>query len=204
MATTVQEYVAERGINSLMHFTRVSNLDSIMARGLVPRNTLVAEGYASFNDQYRFDQTNAVCVTIGFPNYKMFHGCKKDHPDERWVVLVIRPAALWMLDCAFCVTNAASNMVTAIPLANRKGLAAMQGMYADWPTKARADLAIPDAYPTNPQAEVLMLNGVPRNYIMGIITLNEAVRLELLMKFPGVDIRAMAAYHRWRKDYQHW
>ena len=47
MATTVQEYVAERGINSLMHFTLVANLDSIMARGLVLRDTLVAAGYAN-------------------------------------------------------------------------------------------------------------------------------------------------------------
>ncbi|WP_018905436.1 DarT ssDNA thymidine ADP-ribosyltransferase family protein [Variovorax paradoxus] len=204
MATTVQEYVAERGIKVLLHFTRAKNLASILARGLVPRNTLLLEGYTDYNDQHRIDQTDAVCLSIGFPNYKMFYGIKKDYPEETWVVLAIRPAALWTLECAFCTANAASNSVTAIPLDQRKGLAAMQAMYGDWPTQPRAELSIPDQYPTNPQAEVLMLNGVPRNYIVGIITLNEAVKQQLFAKYPGVDIRALAGYFRYRKDYAYW
>lgn len=204
MATTIQEFVAERGINALFHFTRARNLDSILARGLVPRNILRREGFDGFNDQYRIDATDAVCLSIGFPNYKMFYGIQKDHEGETWVILVIHPQALWDLDCAFCVANAASNGVTAIPLAQRKTLVAMQAMYADWPGKPRAELNIPDNYPTNPQAEVLALQGVPRQYIVAVITLNEAVRKELMDKFPGVDIRALAGYFRYRRDYAHW
>lgn len=204
MATTIQEFVAERGITALFHFTRARNLDSIFARGLVPRNILHREGFDGFNDQHRIDGTDAVCLSIGFPNYKMFYGIQKDHAGETWVILVIHPQALWDLDCAFCVANAASNGVTAIPLAQRKSVVAMQAMFADWPGKPRAELNIPDNYPTNPQAEVLALQGVPRQYIIAIITLNEAVRKELAEKFPGVDIRALAGYFRYRRDYAHW
>lgn len=204
MATTIQEFVAERGITFLMHFTRARNLDSILARGLVPRNTLILEGFDGFNDQYRIDGTDAVCLSIGFPNYKMFYGIQKDHPGETWVVLVIHPQALWDLDCAFCAANAASTGVTAIPLQQRRGLAALQAMYADWPTKSRSELNIPNNYPTNPQAEVLALQGVPRQYILGTITVNETVRQELLAKYPGVDVRAIAQYFRYRRDFVHW
>ncbi len=45
MAGTIQEYATERGINCLMHFTRASNLESILRRGLAPRDTLNPEGY---------------------------------------------------------------------------------------------------------------------------------------------------------------
>lgn len=201
---TIQAFVAERGITFLMHFTRARNLDSILARGLVPRNTLMLEGFDGFNDQYRIDGTDAVCVSIGFPNYKMFYGIQKDHAGETWVILVIHPQALWDLDCAFCAANAASNGVSAIPLQQRRGLHALQGMFADWPTKPRSELNIPNNYPTNPQAEVLALQGVPRQYILGIITVNETVRQELLAKYPGVDVRAIAQYFRYRRDFVHW
>lgn len=204
MATTIPEFVAERGINYLMHFTRASNLDSILTRGLVQRNALIAEGFNGYNDHLRIDGTDAVCLSIGFPNYKMFYGVQKDHPGETWVILVVHPQALWDLDCAFCATNAASNSVTSIPLAQRKGLAAFQAMYADWPTKSRAELNIPDFYPTNPQAEVLALQGVPRNYILTVVTLNEEVKQSLIAKYPGVDVRAIAKFFRYRTDYAHW
>jgi hypothetical protein len=204
MATTIREFVAERGIKLLMHFTRASNLPSIFTRGLVPRNTLAQEGFDAFNDQYRIDGTDAVCLSIDFPNYKMFYGVQKDHADETWVIICIHPQALWDLDCAFCTANAASNGVTAIPLNQRRTLSAMQAMYMDWPGKARSELNLPDNYPTNPQAEVLALQGVPKKYIVGILTLNEVVRQELMAKFPGVEMRALAGYFRYRRDFAHW
>lgn len=204
MATTIEEFVAERGIKLLMHFTRAKNLASILARGLVPRNTLALEGFDGFNDQYRIDGTDAVCLSIDFPNYKMFYGIQKDHAGEDWVILCIHPQALWDLDCAFCTANAASNGVTAIPLDQRRTLAAMQAMYADWPGKARSELNLPDNYPTNPQAEVLALQGVPRRYIVGILALNEVTRQELMAKYPGVEVRSNAGYFRYRRDFAHW
>jgi hypothetical protein len=204
MATTIQEFATERSINYLMHFTRARNLNSILARGLVPRDTLLLEGFDAFNDQHRLDGTHAVCMSIGFPNYKMFYGCQKDNAGETWVILVISPRVLWELDCAFCAANAASNGVTAVPLGQRKGLAAMQAMFADWPSKARAELGLPDNYPTNPQAEVLSLQGVPARYFLGVIVLNEAAKQEVLARHPGLDVRVMAQYFRYRKDFAHW
>lgn len=204
MAATIRDFACERGITCLMHFTRMKNLDSILARGLVPRNSLLREGFDSFNDQLRLDGTDAVCLSIGFPNYKMFFGIKKDHADEKWAILLINPQALWDLDCAFCSGNAASNSVTEIPLSQRRTLAAFKSMYSDFPEKPRSELGIPDHYPTNPQAEVLALQGVPRTYITGVVTLNESDRTELLARYPDVQVFARAGFFRYRKDYEHW
>lgn len=204
MVATIQEYVAERKIGFLTHFTRASNLGDILQRGLVPRNVLAGEGYGHFNDQHRYDGTNAVCLSIHFPNYKMFWGVRQENKDVDWVILIIRAEVLWMLPCAFCVTNAASATVTAVALEQRRTLAALQALYADWGDLSRATLGIPDNFPTNPQAEVLMLNGVPRNYIYCALVLNTATQQAMQAQYPGLDVRVNASYFRYRQDYAHW
>lgn len=200
----IREFVEARGIKGLLHFTRAENLESILTRGLVPRDALVLEGFDNFNDSHRIDGTNAVCLSIGFPNYKMFYGLKLADPAAKWAIVGVSARVLWELDCAFCAANAASAAVTAIPIAQRKGLNALKNMYADWVSVKRSDLKIPDHYPTNPQAEVLALQGVPRRYILGVIVLNELHRQELLAKFPDVEVRVSAQLFRYRKDYEYW
>lgn len=204
MATTVQEYAAEICVKQLVHFTRESSLDSILQRGLITRDTLILEGFAGFNDNVRADFTHAVCVSVGFPNYKMWFGIKKDNPDLDWVILVIEPTALWELPCAFCSANAALGAVASIPILQRQTLQAFQVMYADVPGKERVKLDIPGYWPTNPQAEVLMLQGVPRNYIRGVIVLNNIQELRLRTKYPGLQIWVRVGYFRYRKDYAFW
>jgi hypothetical protein len=204
MATTIKEFVTERGIKFLMHFTRAKSLESIISRGLVPRSTLVLADFDGLNDPHRIDGTDAVCLSIGFPNYKMFYRIRQDHPAETWVVLVIHRKALWDLDCAFCTSNAASKGVTAIPLEQRKGVTALRALYADWPTKPPSALKIPDHYPTNPQAEVLALQGVPRSYIVGIYTPNEKVKEETFAKYPTVTVLARPKFFSYRDDFEDW
>lgn len=204
MAETIEEFAAERGVPTLVHFTRAINLDGILRNGLLPRNALVDGRDSKFNDEVRLDGTGAVCVSIGYPNYKMFFRLRQENKEVEWVILAIRPSALWLLPSAFCRTNAASNSVTAVPLEQRQTLAAFQSMYNDWEHKTRPALSIPDDYPTNPQAEVLMLNGVPRQFIFAVVVLNLAKKHELDARYPGLDVRVMAQYFRARTDYAHW
>ena len=204
MATTVQEYAAEIGVKQLVHFTRETNLESILNRGLVTRETLIQEGFNGFNDNVRADRTSAVCVSIGFPNYKMWWSIRKDNPSVDFILLLLEERALWELPCAFCSSNAALGTVAAIPIAQRQTLHAFQGMYADVVGKERAKLDIPKYWPTNPQAEVLMLEGVPRNYIRGVVTLNAAQEKRINEKFPGLKTWVRAGYFRYRKDYEFW
>ena len=60
----IEKILSERGINSLIHFTRAENLPSIMEYGICPRAELYEEE-AVFNDEYRYDDCeNAVCTSI--------------------------------------------------------------------------------------------------------------------------------------------
>ncbi|MBU9547503.1 DarT ssDNA thymidine ADP-ribosyltransferase family protein [Burkholderia multivorans] len=205
MARTIEEFAKERGIRYLLHFTRLSNLQSILTHGLVCRDRLDGRNImGTVNDQHRLDGTDAVCVSIAFPNYKMFYRCRCEHPEEEWVVVAIQPKALWELPCAFCVTNAASNRVTAIPLIHRTGLAAFQAMYEDYDDKIRATLKLADSMPTNPQAEVLMLDGVPRSYIMGVAVPNFVMKAQIEALYEGVSVRKIETFFSPRDDHHHW
>lgn len=204
MATTIREYANQIGLNELFHFTRESNLDSILRRGLITRDQLSREGFTGFNDHIRADNTNAVCVSIGFPNYKMWWGVRQDNQAVDWVLLSIDERALWELPSAFCPANAALGAIAAVPLAQRQTLQALQGMYADIPGKERAKLGIPGNWPTNPQAEVLMLQGVPREYIRGAVTLNTAQEKRINEKYPDLPTVVRADFFRYRRDYEFW
>lgn len=205
MATTIQEYATEVDVQHLLHFTRESNLDSILAHGLVTRDVLVQEGVGIFNDDLRADGTQAVCVSIGFPNYKMWWSIRSDNPGVDWVLLVIEPKALWELPCAFCYANAALAEVASTPIEHRQTLQAFQAMYADdVPGKGRAQLGIEKSWPTNPQAEVLMLRGVPRGYIRGVVTKDAMQQARIKQRYPRLETWVSSDHFYGRKDYTFW
>lgn len=169
----IRDYVLSRGITELLHFTRMSNLESIFEEGLQNREELEfpLEGSRStkFNDQLRLDNADgAVCLSISFPNYKMFYHLQKKYVDEDWVIISLDPSLLWKAECIFCLTNAASNSVNTIPKKDRLGLKSLKLMFDDIPNVIkREDLNIPEKYTTDPQAEVLV-GMVQNDYIKRI------------------------------------
>ncbi|OAG66643.1 DUF4433 domain-containing protein [Xanthomonas dyei] len=204
MAANIQQFVTERGIKALFHFTREENLASILSRGLLRRDQLSSSEGAVFNDDFRLDRTSAICLSVGFPNYKMFYPLRIKNPDTKWVVIAVMPSVLWMLPCAFCTTNAASNAVTASTLAQRMGLAPFQNMYGDCSGKTRSSLGIPNYYPTDPQAEVLVLNDIPPTYLMGLATHTSEDKNRMLSRHAGTYVVHAPALFSGRQDFAHW
>ncbi|MBU9562036.1 DUF4433 domain-containing protein [Burkholderia multivorans] len=204
-ARTIEEFANERGIKCLVHFTRLSNLQSILTHGLVPRDKLDRRNIlGTTNDQYRLDRTNAVCVSVSFPNYRMFFPYRQQNPQEDWVVIGIKPSALWELRCAFCITNAASGRVANIPIADRTGLGAFQALYGDTTDKTRASLNLESDWPTDPQAEVLMLDGVPASYFLGVAVESDVMKAQVEALFPGLRVLTKPSFYSARRDYSYW
>lgn len=87
---TIQEIVQQRNITKLFHFTHSDNLASIIESGLLSRSDLDAEGDDySFNDSERIDgHLDAICLSVSFPNAKMFYKCRMLKPGN-WVILEI-------------------------------------------------------------------------------------------------------------------
>lgn len=143
MNREIQELAKVRAIPILLHFTKAANLESIMQHGIVPVGLTAGLGIAALiNDTYRLDQQpNATCVSIGFPNNRMFYKYRQADESIDWAVLGIKPDVLWQKPCAFCQRNAADALVTAIPLQQRMTVAAFSGMFENIdgePSNARA------------------------------------------------------------------
>lgn len=158
-AEKIQQFCNQRGITSLFHFTHVNNLDSIIHNGLLSRSELNRRNMRYwYQDEYRLDeQLSAISVSISFPNYKMFYSIRKSDPDSEYVVIELSASILWELDCAFCFTNAANYAIKKIPLMDRKNTESLEKMF----TPQRRHPCLPPNCPTDPQAEVLVLQSIP-------------------------------------------
>ena len=116
MRSEIYEVYREREIPYLLHFTRPENLESILAIGLHPRQNidLGVVPNASVNDTCRNDgRRDRNCLSISFPNYKMFYPLRSANPGIEWPVLVMKPSILWTMDCLFCENNAASTAISS-------------------------------------------------------------------------------------------
>jgi hypothetical protein len=169
----IQQFCRDRGIKSLIHFTRLANLSGILAEGLLPRSELELRARPPvFNDELRWDRRkDAVCLSIGFPNYAMFMKYRDRHSTVIWVILEVTPDVLWEQDCAFCKHNAACREMRAVQRALLREPQALLGMYADEITFRgevirRANL--PACFPTDPQAEILTFGRIDPSRVLAI------------------------------------
>ena len=188
----IRQICMEHGITTLVHFTRIENLQNILQEGLLGRSLLeVREQQFLPNDLKRLDRhKEAICLSISFPNYQLFSKFSRSdntgQPDySGWVVLVLDAKVLWELNCAFCQENAASSKVRYIPLEERKKPDALKDMFVDVCIDTKGDvykrqsLQIPNHYPTHPQAEVLVFNSIPVKYIKEVHFYNETALEQL-------------------------
>lgn len=204
----MQHAVNQREIKYLVHFTRVENIVSIFKNGLTPVVTLCQNGINfSYNDEYRLDNCkDANCLSIQFPNYRMFFRYRKQNLNVDWVVLGIRKDILWERDCAFCVENAASNNVRATLLSNRKGVRAFNRLYDEYPGKpTRVQLGLIPALPTHPQAEVLVFDVIKPEDIIGVAFESEDQKNKYASLIPSnIKSKVIERLFSARDDFEYW
>ena len=136
----------------------------------------------------------------------MFYSLRQKEPEAEWAILILDASVLLEYECAYCETNAGSEAMYSTPLSSRKGKNAFLKMFSDNSDgRRREDLDIPDCYPTNPQAEVLIFGEIPVDYIKCIIFNNESTKNKY-KRFIPYEVRAIVdnEYYYGRKDYRHW
>lgn len=200
----IRQEVEKRNIKYLLHFTKLCNIESIIKHGLITRDKVLAYcNSKSINDEYRFDQTNGICLSISFPNYKMFYSCRDRSKDEEWIVLGIRPNILWEKNCAFYYKNAASKIFRFSSLNERMTYQSFVEMFGEH-EKSRKELEIPENFTTNPQAEIIVLEDIPKNYIFAYATQNIYSQKILKEKYPDEKFHIKSEFFSYRRDYAHW
>lgn len=162
----IQQIVRKRDLGSVLHFTQISNLPSIIELGILPIHYCLEGGLEpDCSDGWRNDdEPGATSVSISGWNHVMLANKKKTRPSADWVVLAIDSRVLWERNCRFCHTNAASN---EIKRKNKRLLQRSHSLEAMFP---QDDPGSP--YPSNVQAEVLVFGDIPSEWIQVAIIEN--------------------------------
>lgn len=207
---TIRKYVKRRGIKEVLHFTRIENLRAILEHGIIPRKFLDDLGINYIPaDNNRYDGLlHASCFSISFPNYKMFYKLRRIQGGS-WVVLSFSPEVLWQYECAFYPRNAAAGNMRDLPLSSRKNSQALAELFGDIPRGiSRAQLNIPDSYPTDPQAEVVVFDVVPVSMLQRIYVSNPSTKQQIKMIISRISVSIPCSieprFFEPRQDYKFW
>lgn len=209
----IRDFVEQRKIVHLVHFTRLDNLESILRNGLIGRDELdsLKKTYL-FNDKYRYDNVaNSNCLSVSFPNYKMFYSYQCQYPNADWVVIRLKPEILWKKKLIFCARNAAVKEIAQQSIEQRSGFQAFKNMFENqdgYPT--REIVNIPNHYTTNPQAEVLVMENIEPSLIIDVcveredVILNHPRRAQIKECSKNIKFYRKTSYFSPREDHKHW
>ena len=202
----IKAFVQELDIPYLVHFTHISNLESIFEKGLLSRDIVDDElDNVVINDKERYDRrTYTVSTSIAHPNDLMFY--KYRDVDEDWVVIAINRRVLWNSECMFFKHNAADGTMSILEDKEVKGLAALQALYDEIDGfESRAEQKLKNYDPTDKQAEVLIENEVTVEDFLGIFVSNRMVKkkckdllgdVAIKINSPGKGVYASRRYRR--------
>lgn len=167
-STRIKAIADAMRIKHLVHFTRCENVASILERGLMSVDDLEMDRLEAVrNDALRLDgKLGAVSLSISFPNYKMFYKYRCESPKTDWAVLLLKPAILWELDCAFYPMNAANHRMRQLPLSGATCPEALESMFVD--SEVRRDPRLRPCDPTDVQAEVMSFQQIDPSYILSV------------------------------------
>ena len=140
---------------------------------------------------------------------KLFYSLRKSQTDTEWAVLELDARILLDLKCAFCWTNAGSEESYSIPIKDRMTVSAFEELFENkegYPS--RELLNIPDYYPTNPQAEVLVFSSIPVKYVKAVY-LSSSSTFATLNKYScfkpnHIKLSQNDSYFRYRIDWEYW
>ncbi len=177
----LRKIVKARKIRRLIHFTRASNLESIIKNGIVSvLNAWDSKIELNRNDKGRHDgRINASSFSIEYPNHYLLSRFIENNPEEKWVILALSPEVLFESKNYYAQHNAATkNIIKGERLNDFNSMydetisfITMQGN----PQCYQRELVHQQypALPTSEQAEIMIWGTVEAKYIMEIIFQDE-------------------------------
>lgn len=197
----IYEDVNRRGITRLCHFTQSRKLLHILTlRSMMSTHVLQLQhpDLLDVTDTARRDgHLNHICCSIQYPNAWYFRTIQNRDPNFRdWVILALHPRLLWERDVLFCPRNAAAQNGGQL----RPGWEGWQALFAPTvqgqggQTRRRYPQMLASC-PTDDQAEALIPEMIPQEYITAIIVPSrdafeqEMDRLGILELIPDIEWR---------------
>lgn len=181
MSASIRAKLTMRGITRLCHFTPSRNLVHIATdpNGILSSARLRDNEKAVFNatDRQRLDGfPDHVCCSVQYPNAWYFRTAReRERLFVDWVVLFLKPDALWATGTKFSARNAAAGRGSGVA----EGEDAFESMFAPSVTGANGrtftrTTTHPPWLTTDQQAEVLIPDRVAREDILGVAVASES------------------------------
>ena len=198
----MKNFIIERGITSLYHFTFFDNLKNILEKGLLTRKTMDRYHIPyEYNDNFRMDERlDATSLSISFPNYKMFYKCRQNS-QKLFCVIELDPSILYEKECIFCIENAASRNEKLRSNYEKVGRNGIEQLFYD--NNLRKRLGISKNYTTNPQAEVLVIDDIEVKYIKNVFFDVYEIDLDI-KKYKDIGFYYEKSLFTYRSDYEYW
>jgi hypothetical protein len=200
-ADATRAVLERRGIEDLVHFTRMRNIPSILKNGIRPQvNPKTGKRYElDVLDVDRFDgRLHHVSLTITMPNKPLFyrHRCNSE---GLWAVVVIDPLILTEVPALFFPYNAATKTYRGINIDDPMWCSAdaLERMFVSENGRSKSN----PQYVWKDQAEIQVLGPVQPQWIRVVATGNdvpvaEKVKLASIPRtYPDVRVETRQKYY---------
>lgn len=168
----LNNYLKEREIKSLFHFTHIDNLSTILRHGLLGPKTLKDLEIPFINtDQYRIDSIeNGLSMSVSEPNrFMLSKKIRNSELGADLVLLEIDPVYLSSLSFLAFPTNAASRKIREYRSLNRRKFSEaldLELLFNNLGIRNKFNLA--KNIPTDPQSEIMIIEDYPASSIKKI------------------------------------
>lgn len=186
------EILTARGVTRLCHFTKFQSLTHIIpsADGILASSS-IRQDTKNVTDTARYDgELDYVCCSVQYPNSWFLKKAMQNNTDKifkDWVVLYVDLSILKYKSAKFCPCNASKSYGTHIDdrMENIDSIFATSVPAFAYPRSPQM-LA---SCPTDGQAEILIRDSIPREYIIGMTVGNEEVakRIYGMLKMYGME-----------------
>ena len=166
--TDIPRFLAAKQIDKLFHFTSISNLESIASHGFLGRDTLISQGINfTLSDQTRYEPIlDGICFSLSRPNYYM--AAQKIRSGHQLVLLELNNLEDLLAQYNFIASP------------GNFGSLYLKKRLQSWPEefiggdglmnlfkneKIREKYLIPIHEPTDPQAEIILLDAIPWSFV---------------------------------------
>ncbi|MDN3403793.1 DarT ssDNA thymidine ADP-ribosyltransferase family protein [Pseudoalteromonas sp. APC 3218] len=177
----IKDAVNQLEIPYLLHFTHISNVKRIFESGIHSRDNVDKLNLGiRTNDKDRFDgRTNTISLSIAHPNDVMFYKYHQRNFDE-WVVIAVKRSVLWKLDCLFFKHNAATASISALSNFELSTFDSFNNMFAEIDNfETREEQYLHKYDPTDKQAEVMVIDHIPPEYLLGVFVSSRQIKKSL-------------------------
>lgn len=186
------DVLTERGVTRLCHFTKLQSLTHIItSQNGVLASSSIRQDTKNVTDTARYDgELDFVCCSVQYPNSWFLKKAMQNNPDKifkDWVVLFVDLSILKHKIAKFCPCNASKSRGAYIDgnMDNIDSIFATSVSTFAYPRSPK----MLSSCPTDGQAEILIEDSIPREYITGIAVGNEDVakRVYAMLKMYGME-----------------